>query len=188
MSKEQKASKQRPVKESIASKAAAPQKRQMPQANIKAHPFWYYLIMIVIIVAIDQCLKMLVEGKLAVGEKIYIVEDLFVITNVHNTGAAFNFLADQPQLVMGITAAIIAVGFYFLFAFRETPLLQTFIALVLGGAEGNLIDRLMHGYVIDYIDINIIPVFNFADICVTVGVLFLCIMFTALNRGRAYGG
>ena len=188
MSKEQKAARQRPVVESTASKAAAAQRREMPQSNLKSHPFWFYLIMIAVIVAIDQCLKLLVENNIAVGAKVYIVEQYLVLTNVHNTGAAFSFLADQPQVVLGITSAIVAVGFYFLFVFRGNPLMQTFISLILGGANGNLLDRMTHGYVIDYIDINIIPVFNFADICVTVGTLFLCIVITALSRGGSRRG
>lgn len=187
MSKEQKASKQRPVKPEP-KKETPKQISPVPMENIKPHPFWFYLIMIAIIIVIDQCLKLLVEKSIAAGSKIIIVDQYLDITNVHNTGAAFNFMADQPSMIMAITSGIIAVGFYFLYIFRGNPLIQTFIALVLGGANGNLFDRVSRGYVVDYIDIHFIPVFNFADICVTIGVLFLCIMVSAINRGRVGRG
>ncbi len=186
MSKEQKARQQRPVKEKQTVQKTEPS--PLPQQNIKPHSIWFYLIMIAAIALIDQLFKMLVVKNIALGEKVYIVDQYLSLTHIHNTGAAFSFLSDQPQLVMAITAGIIAIGFYFLYVFRGNPIMQTFISLILGGAEGNLIDRVMHGYVVDYIDINIIPVFNFADICVTLGTLFLCIMISALSRGRVRRG
>ena len=187
MSKEQKARRQRPVREEPEQHEVKRMSsgRPMPTEYIKERPFWYYLIVMAIIVAIDQLLKLLVETHLEVGERVYVIDVLLDIVNVHNQGAAFNFLSDSPGTVLAISSGIIALGFIFLILEKGNPVMQMFVSLILGGAEGNFLDRVTRGYVVDYIDIHILPVFNFADICVTVGVLFLCIVLTAYSSGRA---
>ena len=160
--------------------------KPLPMEYIKEHSVWFYLIIIAVIVAIDQLLKMLVRSHIAIGGRVIVVDELFDIVNVQNTGAAFSFLSDNPSLVMGITMTIVAIGFYFLFAVKN-PVVRMFLAWVLGGASGNLIDRFTFGAVTDFIDIHILPPFNFADIFVTIGTLFLCIMVTAFSRGMRRG-
>ncbi len=154
----------------------------MPQVRIKTRPVWFYIAVTLILTFIDQLIKYAVRTRLDVGGKVTVFGG-FDIKYVQNNGAAFNFMAGKTTLIIAVTLVVIAAGIVFIVWQRKKhPMLQLWASIIIGGAVGNLIDRLTHGYVIDYIDIHIMPVFNFADICVTVGVLFLCLYITVAGR------
>ncbi|HHV07137.1 MAG TPA: signal peptidase II [Firmicutes bacterium] len=130
-------------------------------------------------VAIDQFTKALIRRTLLPGQSLPIWPGVFHLSYVQNPGAAFGLLKNQTGLFVAVTAVVVvAILFY---ASRLQPhmaLLRWAMALVLGGAIGNLIDRLRFGYVVDLFDFRVFPVFNVADIAIVcgVGLLFLYLL------------
>jgi signal peptidase II len=112
------------------------------------------------------------------GESLPLVRNVLHMTMVHNTGIAFGFFKDQ-----GVTFIVIPIVAIFLLAFNiyyyrqnNEALSRTYIvafSLILGGAFGNLIDRMVYGYVIDFIDFRVWPVFNIADSAITIGAILV---------------
>ncbi|MBZ0166983.1 MAG: signal peptidase II, partial [Candidatus Omnitrophica bacterium] len=100
------------------------------------------------------------------------------MTMVHNTGIAFGFFKDQGIvfIVIPVIAIILLIFNIYYYRQNDEALSRTYItgfSLILAGAIGNLIDRIMYGYVIDFIDIRFWPVFNVADSAITVGALII---------------
>ncbi len=128
------------------------------------------------VVAIDQALKALIIRALPLGSSIALLPAVLSLTHVHNPGVAFSLLPQVPAFV----PAVIVLTLLFLLFYNEAqwtraPQVQRALALLAGGAAGNLIDRVRLGAVIDYIDLHIWPVFNLADIAVTTGAALLII-------------
>lgn len=123
------------------------------------------------IVVLDQVVKFLVVHEMFPGMSIPVIQDVFHITFVLNPGAAFGILAHQRSffIVMGIVIAILG-GLFSPYIRRQCRIFRCGTALLLGGALGNLIDRVRFGHVIDFFDFRIWPVFNIADIAIVVGV------------------
>lgn len=119
------------------------------------------------ILFLDQATKMYIRtlGK----ETIKIIPGAFHITPVTNYGIGFGLLQGLVPFVIAATIFIIMGLCYYLRNMPETPLVTLSFALLLGGSVGNLIDRSVFGYVIDFLDFHIWPVFNIADSAVTVG-------------------
>ncbi len=143
------------------------------------------ILIIVLAVALDQIVKLAIVGTMALGETIPIWQDVFHITYVQNTGAAFSMMAGNMTLFYIITP-IALVGFtWYMYKIRKektdgkNTLVQNFevitIAMILGGTIGNFIDRVSHSYVIDMFDFRLInfAIFNVADIFLTVGTFLL---------------
>jgi len=132
------------------------------------------------IVIADQITKAVVLAKMALYQSIVIIPGFFSLTHIHNPGGAFGFLAQQDATVRAavfLVASIVAIGLIFMFYRqipRSHPFLASGLALILGGAIGNLIDRLRFGKVVDFLDFYIgdlhYPAFNVADSAITVGV------------------
>lgn len=141
------------------------------------------------VLLLDQLTKALVLEHLALGASLPVIDGFFDLTHVHNPGGAFGFLATmsaQVRAALFIAASLLAAGLILWF-YVQTPanqrLLAFGLALILGGALGNLIDRVRFGVVVDFIDLYIgelhWPAFNVADSAVTVGVLIFaaCTVF-----------
>jgi signal peptidase II len=124
-----------------------------------------------ITIASDQISKLLIRTNLSHGESIP-TSGLIRITYVKNTGSAFGLFQDQTVIL--ILASFVAICIL-LFFYKSIPLknwlIQVCIGLQIGGAIGNLIDRIRIGYVVDFIDIGLWPVFNIADSAITVGMI-----------------
>ena len=130
-----------------------------------------------IIVLLDQFSKFLIKQNLQLNQSIPIIKNIFHFTYVTNTGSAFGLFKGFNILFILFSIIVIAVIFYFLNKIKDyRRLLQFSVGLLLGGTIGNLIDRLIYGYVIDFIDFRIWPVFNLADSAVTIGVILLIIL------------
>ncbi len=125
-----------------------------------------------VVVAIDQGTKALARAGLERGEEDPIFPALKLV-NVRNTGVAFGFLSDGGALVAGVTAVAMAALLVFFVLHRKRPLAWLPVGLLLGGAVGNLIDRLAEGAVTDFLKLPKWPAFNVADIAITFGVLAL---------------
>jgi signal peptidase II len=137
----------------------------------------------IIIVALDQATKALVRMKVPQSESVTIVPGLVDFTHVRNTGAAFGFLnrVDFPFKTMALaviaTAALIGVALYALSLSHQQLLARVGLALIVGGAAGNLIDRVAQGSVVDFVDVYWRSwhfwAFNVADSAITIGVALM---------------
>ena len=122
----------------------------------------------------DQLTKYLVASSFTSGSSLPVLPPVLYLTYVQNTGAAFGLLKGQQLLFVGLSLLVIVwIGWELL----TKPVLAGMVlwgcALILGGALGNMIDRLRFGYVIDFIDLRVWPVFNLGDSAITVGVTLL---------------
>ena len=132
------------------------------------------------IVIIDQITKAIVLAKMALYQSITVIPGFFSLTHIHNPGGAFGFLAQQDASIrIGIFILASSVAIFFIFLFyrqipKTHPFLSAGLALIFGGAIGNLIDRLRFGKVVDFLDFYVgalhWPAFNVADSAITVGV------------------
>lgn len=125
------------------------------------------------VLALDQLTKLLVTQKFFLYQSIPLIKGVFHLTLVHNRGAAFGLFRYQTQLF--IYAALLAVVLICLNLKKSGQgfLRKTALAFIAAGALGNLIDRVRFGYVIDFLDFRVWPVFNVADSAITIGVVLL---------------
>ncbi len=143
------------------------------------------LVVILLILAIDQCSKAMVSLNLKIGESIPLIKGALYITYVRNTGAAFGLFKDSTLVFSAISVvAVVFISGLILRSiargqFLSRPAFDWGLILILSGAMGNLIDRLRLSYVIDFIDVRIWPVFNIADSSITIGTTL--IILTSLN-------
>ena len=139
------------------------------------------LIVIVALLVIDQLSKYLIQLYLSpVGTSLPVVQGLFQLTNVHNTGAAWGMLEGFRWLFIPLTILVAIILLFVLIRFRKslTVFSRITLALLFTGAVGNLIDRIVLTYVRDFFDITPLfsfPVFNVADSCLSIGCVFLII-------------
>ena len=140
-------------------------------------------------VAIDQVLKMLVVTNFKENDQVSIINGVFKLFYIKNSGAAFGMLQNQIWLFVIITLFISLAIIVALFRYQKHEFFSYAASiLIISGGIGNLIDRVLHGYVIDYISLSFFPwIFNFADCCVTVGTVFLLIhiLFFAESNGKS---
>ena len=139
------------------------------------------VITVILVVCLDRILKSFFYNHLLVGESIPIIRNIFHITLVHNTGIAFGLFKNHGVIFIIIPIVTIIVIGYCLYRYHNHPEVSRFyviaFSLILAGAMGNLIDRLIFGYVIDFIDFRIWPVFNLADSAITTGVFLILIKY-----------
>lgn len=134
------------------------------------------LFIVVFIVLLDQFTKYLTVIRLKPAKSVPVIEGVFSFTYVENRGAAFGILQNQKWFFIVITIAICIVIAYYIFTHSgENMLLSISLAMILGGAIGNLIDRIRLGYVVDMFHFTLInfPVFNVADSFVVIGTALL---------------
>jgi signal peptidase II len=141
----------------------------------------HWLILSVTVIVVDQLTKWLAEAYLVPYQPVPVIP-MFNLTLAYNTGAAFSFLSDaggwQRWFFISLTLVVIAVLFSWLWRMRAEERLHAIsISMILGGAIGNLIDRVWLGHVIDfldvYYDVHHWPIFNIADSAITLGVMLL---------------
>ena len=128
-----------------------------------------FLVFFVLTLLLDQLSKRYVVSNMVLHESRPVIDGIFHITRVHNTGAAFGILKGQTKFLLII--AILMLLFIFIFRkefIGESKLKATAFALIIGGALGNFIDRYTFGYVIDFFDFRVFPVFNIADSAITI--------------------
>ena len=150
----------------------------------------FFFIGLVIVFA-DQLNKTWIRANLATGQSLFDIGFLR-ITHIHNTGAAFGLFPDQTFVLtvvafIGVTVVLLCV----FLSRRRLPVLDNMLSksalgLVLGGTVGNLVDRLRFGYVTDFIDFKVWPVFNIADSAVTVGVIIFAYSLLGLIQAEKH--
>lgn len=137
-----------------------------------------YLIFTAILVAIDQLTKYLTVQNIPLGEIVEVIPGIVSLTYIRNSGAAFSILEGQMWFFYIITILVVAFLIYYMYTeTKDNKILGYILALILAGALGNFIDRLLYQYVIDMIKLEFIDfaIFNVADSYLTVGVILLII-------------
>jgi signal peptidase II len=154
---------------------------------------WLWLSLAVLVLVIDQLTKWLIVGQLVLGDS-RTVTGFFNLVRAHNSGAAFSFLAQaggwQRWLFTGIGVLASALMIWMLRSHPGQKLFGFAISFILGGAIGNVIDRLVHGYVVDFLDFHWagwhFPAFNAADSAITLGAA--CLLLDELLRVKRSRG
>lgn len=148
--------------------------------------YGFLLLVAACVVVVDQALKAAVVSRLSGGRYVEILGGLIRLDYTRNTGAAFGVLPTA-----GVLFALVAIGVSvgIVLAYRRlaaAPLaVRAALGLILGGALGNLIDRVRLGYVIDFVDLRWWPVFNVADSAIVIGVI--CLLIYSLTASEAAG-
>jgi signal peptidase II len=137
-----------------------------------------YAVMIgtaVAVGALDHLTKWLVSSRIALGQQIW--PQAFVsIDHVENSGAAFSVLPQLHWLYLAVALVVSAYIVFFGYRYGTTWYRQVLIGMILGGAISNGVDRLVQGYVVDFIDVHWWPVFNVADSCIVVAIIVLLVL------------
>ena len=149
-----------------------------------APKFVWFLIALAIALPLDQATKSWIVNNFHYGEQLAVIPGFFDLTHVRNPGGAFSFFADGPpqqRMVFFIGSTLVAIVLLIVFLVRHEPrerLAPFALGAILGGALGNLIDRLVYGEVIDFLNFHLLggytwPTFNIADSAIVVGVAVL---------------
>ena len=158
----------------------------------KTHSLWPWLGIAFIIILADQFTKTLIIGHFQLGDS-RTVTSFFNLVRVHNSGAAFSFLASasgwQRWFFVGLGGVATVFIVWMLRSHGGQRLFSWALALILGGAIGNVIDRLLHGHVIDFIQVHAagwyFPSFNVADSAISIGAALLILdEVLRVRRGR----
>lgn len=153
-----------------------PDTSERPRARL-LHRLARFLLVAGIVVALDQATKAVIRGWLHPGERWPADAELLVFSHVHNTGAAFGILQGAGTfLVIATLITIGAITFYLLTLPAHSKFYPLALSLILGGAIGNLIDRVRLGYVTDFIDPTHYPAFNLADSAIVIGIIAVAIL------------
>ncbi len=170
------------VSERVTSPAAEPATRTRLRVD-----FGFFLIAAAVF-ALDQFTKVLVRHALEPNEAWPHKDWALNIINVSNSGAAFGMLQGQTMfLVVTSLIGVAAIALYYMYPPLEHGLLRVALALQLGGAAGNLLDRVRTGEVTDFINFRYWPAFNVADSCISIGVATIFIFFLFLEGERFRG-
>jgi signal peptidase II len=165
----------------------------MTVTNGRSGPDWRWLLASLAVIVLDQASKAVVISRFELFDRLPVLP-FFDLVRLHNTGAAFSMLADAGGWQNWFfTAVAVGVSGTLLWWFRQVPrgrvLVPLALALVLGGAIGNLIDRVLYGYVVDFVLLYwrgwSYPAFNVADAAITLGVAGLLYDGFVLERRRA---
>ncbi|MBU0467928.1 MAG: signal peptidase II [Candidatus Omnitrophica bacterium] len=139
-------------------------------------------IVVIAVILFDRITKSFFSELLSFGESLPIIYNVLHMTMVHNTGIAFGFLKGHGAVPIIMTVIAFALLIFNIYYYRKndealTRSYMVAFSLIFGGAIGNLIDRITLGYVVDFIDFRVWPVFNIADSAITIGavvILFKC--------------
>jgi len=154
----------------------------MARSSSRAPRLALWLVLALVVIVLDQFAKTLILGNFQLGDS-RTVTSFFNVVRVHNSGAAFSFLAGAAgwQRWFFVALGIAAAGFI-VWMLRSHPTQKLFclaVTMIMGGALGNVTDRLLHGYVVDFIQVHwrdsYFPSFNLADSAITLGAVLLVI-------------
>lgn len=139
------------------------------------------------IVFLDRITKIFFSKILTLGESLPIIRNVLHMTLVHNTGIAFGLFKNQGFvfIVISIIAVVLLIYNIYYYKTNGEKISRLYIiafSLILGGAIGNMIDRILYGYVVDFIDFRVWPVFNIADSAVTVGAVLIAIQCMPIKK------
>ncbi len=134
----------------------------------------YFFLIVSAIYVLDQCSKLFIVRTMELHQSLPVINNVFHITHVHNYGAAFGILAHRTEFfIMVALLVVLLILAYLKYLPEGHHLLRIALALQLGGALGNLSDRVRLGFVVDFFDFRVFPVFNIADMAIVIGVGFV---------------
>lgn len=139
----------------------------------RSRTFFAALVLALFVFVLDQGAKEIVEREMSLGQSIPIVQNVLHLTYIENTGGAFGILANQGFILLAGSLVAVVFVFWLLLSGKPSRLTVAGCGLILGGAAGNLLDRLTSSGVTDYLDLRVWPIFNAADIAITLGVVLL---------------
>jgi signal peptidase II len=152
---------------------------------VKKH--WPYLLFVVSMFILDQLTKVIIARNIPIYSNIRIIPGFFNLTHIHNHGAIFGFFSQSGSqeihlfLLASSLVALVLIIYYFLKVPPDKKMIKISLSLILAGALGNLFDRCIQGYVVDFLDFYVKnwhwPVFNVADSCISIGAILLVIIF-----------
>ena len=146
------------------------------------------ILISIIALVLDILTKQLVINTMIEHQSITIIENFISITFAKNTGVAFSFLEGKVPLIIIMTSIVIIFILKYIKTTKPNKIESICYGLVLGGAIGNLLDRLIYGYVIDYLDFNLFgysfPIFNLADTFIVIGIIILLILSIIESRNQ----
>lgn len=151
-----------------------------------------FIIMALVLIALDQVTKSLVNSYIVLHQSIPIIDGFFNLVHVRNPGAAFGFLARAPEYFRSVFFIAVTIGAVIMILYflkknevRDNVLVLA-LSLIFGGALGNLIDRIRFGEVVDFLDVYVSthhwPAFNVADSAISIGAVLLLV--SMIKRGR----
>ncbi|MFA4854274.1 MAG: signal peptidase II [Candidatus Omnitrophota bacterium] len=130
-------------------------------------------VIVISVLFLDQLTKFLATRFLQLNTPVILIKDFLNLSLVYNRGAAFGILKNQLLMFVLISIFAITLIFYYLKNKKRSFLSSIYLSLILAGCAGNLIDRLRFGFVIDFLDFRVWPVFNLADSAITIGAFLL---------------
>ncbi|MTM56956.1 lipoprotein signal peptidase [Turicibacter sanguinis] len=142
---------------------------------------WLIIAIVALTIVLDQVTKYLVASQMTIGQSIPIIDNFLYITSHRNAGAAWVIFQGKMMFFYLITLAVIAVVIVWMtrLDIKKDKWLMIALALILGGAVGNFIDRVLYQHVVDFIDTYILgydfPIFNIADSALCIGVVLMAI-------------
>ncbi|GAA6113217.1 MAG: signal peptidase II [Apilactobacillus sp.] len=144
-------------------------------------PILYIILSVIALVGIDQIIKIWISANIIENTAKPFIPGVLSIANIHNSGAAWSILQGQQWLFSIITFVAVVAVIYFMIKLKNRKLYVVSLTILLSGIIGNFINRLFDGYVVDMFQVDFInfPIFNFADICITFGIV---ILFIAILR------
>lgn len=149
-----------------------------------------WLLLAIVIIVFDQLVKLWVVNNIGITDSIKIIPGVIDFVNVKNTGAAFSLLADKNYgiIILSVISLVFCIGVA-VFVVKKKPknkLLMASLSMMTAGALGNVIDRIFRGFVVDFIETQFInfPVFNIADIAITVGAVLLIIYILFFDKSK----
>ncbi len=148
-----------------------------------------YAVIFALLLGLDQVVKHVVKTSMELYESIPVIQNIFHITYVQNTGAAFSILQGKQLFLIGLSILVFIILLVVLIKNKKhSVILNLSLTMILAGGIGNLIDRLFYGYVIDLFDFRVFPVFNVADSAISVGVVLLAVYLIFLEGRKEADG
>lgn len=140
------------------------------------------------VIAADRFSKWICQSYLQPVGSVPVIKGIFHLTYVQNRGAAFGILQDKMWFFIPATVIVLAVILHLLAKTKtDSRAMRVSLAMIAGGAIGNLLDRIWLGYVVDFLDFRVWPVFNIADSCIVVGAVLLGYLVLIKGEGIGYG-
>ena len=147
------------------------------------------IIFIIIFLVIDIVSKLVVSNLMVVNDSILVIKNFFYVTYVKNTGAAWSIFSGETLGLIIVSLIIISFIIYYISKNKPSTMMEKVgYAMILGGSFGNLLDRIIYGYVIDFLDFNIFgydyPIFNLADSFIFIGVMLIVVYTWRYENGN----
>jgi signal peptidase II len=133
---------------------------------------------------LDQLSKLWMAASFHPGQSFPLIKNVLHLTYVQNRGAAFGLFQGQRVFLLVVGLMVMGLVFYFHLKVRSYDFLQIPLGLIWGGSLGNLIDRFLRRYVVDFIDLRVWPVFNLADALINLGVFLIIARLLLVKEGK----